>query len=330
MLIQEKEEILHYLITGGAGFIGSHLVDYLLAGGNDVTVIDDLSTGSIENIKHHLKNLKFHLFIESILNKDMVDYLIRSTDFIFHLAAAVGVRTVLEKPLQSIEINIEGSRNIFEAASIHKKPVLFTSTSEIYGKNEKVPFNEDDDMVLGPPSKKRWGYACSKALDEFLALAYRETKKLRPIIVRLFNTVGPRQTERYGMVLPRFIRQALSNQPITIFGDGTQTRCFTHVKDTVNILFKLSNAPDAFGEIINVGNQQEISILKLAELVKKLTKSSSPVIFIKPETIYKDGFEDMNRRVPDISKLEKLIGFSPCYNIEEIVRETVEYYISLR
>ncbi len=319
---------MHYLITGGAGFIGSHLVDFLLAGGNDVTVIDDLSTGSIENIKHHLKNPRFHLFIENVLNRNVVEYVTRSADFIFHLAAAVGVRTVLEKPLQSIEINIQGSRNVFEAASRYKKPVLFTSTSEIYGKNENVPFNEEDDIVLGPPSRKRWGYACSKALDEFLALAYAETNGLRVIIVRLFNTVGPRQTERYGMVLPRFIKQALSNQPITIFGDGSQTRCFTHVRNVVNTFSRLLDSPEAFGEIINVGSQQEISILRLAELVKQFTKSNSQIVFVKPETLYKDGFEDMNRRVPDVSKLKKLTGFSPCCSIEEIIKESVEYCLS--
>jgi UDP-glucose 4-epimerase len=321
---------LHYLITGGAGFIGSHLVDFLLAAGNEVSVIDDFSTGSIENVKHHLKNLKFHLFIENILNRDVVEYLSRDSDFIFHFAAAVGVKTVLEKPLQSIEINIQGSRNVFDAASKYKKPVLFTSTSEVYGKNEKVPFNEEDDIVLGPTSRKRWGYACSKALDEFLALAYAETKKLQVIIVRLFNTVGPRQTEKYGMVLPRFIMQALSNQPITIFGDGTQTRCFTHVKDAVNAFFKLSNSERAFGEIINIGSQEEVSILRLAELVKKFINTRSEIVFVKPESVYKDGFEDMNRRVPDVSKLKKLTGFFPACGIEEIIKETVEYYVSLK
>ena len=319
---------MYYLITGGAGFIGSHLVDRLLNDGNDVTVIDDLSTGSIENIKGHLKNVHFHFFIESILNKDIVAYLASRCDFIFHLAASVGVKTVLEKPLQSIEINIQGSRNVFESASRYKKPVLFTSTSEIYGKNEKVPFNEEDDMILGPPSRKRWGYACSKALDEFLAFAYAETKSLRVIIVRLFNTVGPRQTERYGMVLPNFIKQALSNQPITIFGDGAQTRCFTHVKDAVNAFCKLSHIQAAFGEIINVGGQQEISILKLAQLVKQFTKSNSPIVFMEPTAVYKDGFEDMNRRVPDVSKLQKLTDFSPACDIEEIINETVGFYLS--
>ncbi|HPP67152.1 MAG TPA: GDP-mannose 4,6-dehydratase, partial [bacterium] len=210
----------------------------------------------------------------------------------------------------------------------YKKPVLFTSTSEIYGKNEKVPFNEEDDMILGPPSRKRWGYACSKALDEFLAFAYAETKSLRVIIVRLFNTVGPRQTERYGMVLPNFIKQALSNQPITIFGDGAQTRCFTHVKDAVNAFCKLSHIQAAFGEIINVGGQQEISILKLAQLVKQFTKSNSPIVFMEPTAVYKDGFEDMNRRVPDVSKLQKLTDFSPACDIEEIINETVGFYLS--
>ncbi|MGB9642531.1 MAG: NAD-dependent epimerase/dehydratase family protein, partial [Candidatus Ratteibacteria bacterium] len=273
---------MKYLITGGAGFIGSHLVDALLSDPtSDVTVIDDLSTGSIENIKHHLKNPGFHLFIDSILNRYIVEQLCMQVDFIFHLAASVGVKTVLEKPLESIEINIEGSKNVFDAAAKYNKPVLFTSTSEVYGKNKKIPFTEEDDIIIGSPSKKRWGYACSKALDEFLALAYAEEKNLKVIIVRLFNTVGPRQTEKYGMVLPRFIKQSLSNQPITIFGDGSQTRCFTHVKDSVSALIKLSILTQAHGEIVNVGSTEEISILQLAQLVKKLTKSNSEIAFIK-------------------------------------------------
>jgi len=318
---------LKYLITGGAGFIGSHLVDALLSDPtSDVTVIDDLSTGSIENIRHHLKNQNFHLFIDSILNRYIVEQLCMQVDFIFHLAASVGVKTVLEKPLESIEINIEGTRNVFNAAAKYKKPVLFTSTSEIYGKNEKVPFTEEDDIIIGSPSKKRWGYACSKALDEFLALAYAEEKNLMVIIVRLFNTVGPRQTEKYGMVLPRFIKQALSNQPITIFGDGTQTRCFTHVKDSVTALIKLSTLAQAHRQIVNVGSTEEISILQLAQLVKRATKSNSEIVFIKPETIYRSGFEDMTRRVPDISKLKSLTGFSPSMPIEQIVKDTVDFY----
>ncbi|MCM8765072.1 MAG: NAD-dependent epimerase/dehydratase family protein, partial [Candidatus Omnitrophica bacterium] len=271
---------MKYLITGGAGFIGSHLIDALISDpDNDITVIDDFSTGSIENICHHLKNRKFHLFIDSILNKYIVEQLCSQVDFIFHLAAAVGVKTVLEKPLESIEINIQGSKNVFEAAAKYKKQVLFTSTSEIYGKNEKVPFNEEDDIIIGSPSKKRWGYACSKALDEFLGLACAEEINLNIIIVRLFNTVGPRQTERYGMVLPRFVKQALANQPITIFGNGSQTRCFTHVKDVVTALLKLSCLPEANRQIINVGSTEEISILNLAQLVKKIAKSDSEIVF---------------------------------------------------
>ncbi|HPP08244.1 MAG TPA: GDP-mannose 4,6-dehydratase [bacterium] len=322
---------MKYLITGGAGFIGSHLVDALLSDPtSDVTVIDDLSTGSIENIRHHLKNQNFHLFIDSILNRYIVEQLCMQVDFIFHLAASVGVKTVLEKPLESIEINIEGTRNVFNAAAKYKKPVLFTSTSEIYGKNEKVPFTEEDDIIIGSPSKKRWGYACSKALDEFLALAYAEEKNLMVIIVRLFNTVGPRQTEKYGMVLPRFIKQALSNQPITIFGDGTQTRCFTHVKDSVTALIKLSTLAQAHRQIVNVGSTEEISILQLAQLVKRATKSNSEIVFIKPETIYRSGFEDMTRRVPDISKLKSLTGFSPACSVEQIIKDTVDFYSTNR
>ncbi|MCM8758578.1 MAG: GDP-mannose 4,6-dehydratase [Candidatus Omnitrophica bacterium] len=317
---------MNYLVTGGAGFIGSHLVDALLSNSeNDVTIIDDLSTGSVENVKHHLKNKKIHFFIDSVLNRYVVENLCSRVDFIFHLAAAVGVKTVLEKPLESIEINILGSKNVFEAASRYRKPVLFTSTSEIYGKNEKVPFCEEDDIIIGNPSIKRWGYACSKALDEFLALAYAESRGLNIIIVRLFNTVGPRQTGRYGMVLPKFINQALSDQPITIFGNGTQTRCFTHVKDAVTAFLKLHNLPQANRQIINVGSTEEISILSLAELVKELTKSNSEIRFVKPETVYKDGFQDMNRRVPDISKLRKLTNFSPSTSIKEIIIDMVDY-----
>ncbi len=322
---------MKYLITGGAGFIGSHVVDELLSGPeNDVTVIDDLSTGSIENVKHHLKNRRFHLFIDSILNWYVVDQLCSQVDFIFHLASAVGVKTVLEKPLESIEINIIGSKNIFYAASRYQKPVLFTSTSEIYGKNERVPFTEEDDIVIGSPSKKRWGYACSKALDEFLALAYAEKRNLRVIIVRLFNTVGPRQTEKYGMVLPRFIKQALADQPITIFGDGSQTRCFTHVKDAVAAFLKLTLCPEANCKIINIGGTEEISILELARHVKKITNSNSEIVFVKPETIYRDGFEDMNRRVPDVSKLKNLTGFAPSKSVDEIIKDTLDYIRSRR
>lgn len=317
---------MHYLVTGGAGFIGSHLVDALLSNpDNEVTVIDDLSTGSIENIKHQLKNKKFHLFIDTILNRYVVESLCAKVEFVFHLAAAVGVKTVLEKPLESIEINIQGSRNIFEAASRYKKTVLFTSTSEIYGKNEKIPFSEEDDIVIGSPSIKRWGYACSKALDEFLGLAYAEEKELNIVIVRLFNTVGPRQTEKYGMVLPRFITQALTNQPITIFGDGSQTRCFTHVKDAISAFLKLSNLPQANRQIINVGSTEEISILNLALLVKKMTASKSEIVFVEPRSVYRSGFEDMNKRIPDISKLKKLTGFAPSTPIEEIIKDTVDY-----
>ncbi len=317
---------MRYLITGGAGFIGSHLVDALIENPeNDVTVIDDLSTGSIDNIKHHLQNKRFHLFIDSILNSSIVELLCSQVDFIFHLAAAVGVKTVLEKPLYSIEINITGSRNIFEAAARFNKQVLFTSTSEIYGKNEKVPFTEEDDIVIGSPSKKRWGYACSKALDEFLGLAYAEEKGLKIIIVRLFNTVGPRQTERYGMVLPRFIKQALKNQPITIFKDGSQTRCFTHVKDAITAFLKLSQIPEANSQIINVGSTHEISILNLAKLVKEISGSKSEIVFVQPEKIYGEGFEDMNRRVPDVSKLKKLTGFTPSTSVEEIISDTISF-----
>jgi len=317
---------VRFLITGGCGFIGSHLLDALIEAGHEVSVIDDLSTGSIDNVKQHLNSVVAEIVIDSVLNVPVVESLVQRCDYIFHLAAAVGVKNVMENPLESIETNIEGTRIILNAASKFRKPVLFTSTSEIYGKNEAVPFSEDADIVLGPTSMKRWSYACSKALDEFLALAYREAHGLNVIITRLFNTVGPRQSERYGMVLPRFVKQALAGQPITIFGDGSQTRCFLHVKDAVAVFLALIRRNDAYGEIYNVGNPEEITIADLARLVKEETGSNSGIVLVNPADVYKTGFEDMRRRVPDISKIEALIGFKPVYSIRDIVRETVSYF----
>jgi len=319
---------MNYLITGGCGFIGSHLADTLLAANNRVEVLDDLSTGMIDNIKSHIDAPRFSLWIDSVLNLPLLETLVKRADFVFHLAAAVGVKNVMESPLSSLETNIEGTRNVLSCAARYKKPVLLTSTSEVYGKNISVPFAENADIVLGSTMKKRWGYACSKALDEFLAFAYRETYGLDVIIVRLFNTVGPRQRETYGMVIPRFVTQALKNLPITVFGDGRQTRCFIHCSDVVAALSTLAERKDAFGEIFNIGSQEEISINDLAHCVIHIAKSSSTILHINPTTVYANGFEDMQRRVPDTAKIEQFMGFKPCRTIEDIVRETVEFFQS--
>jgi UDP-glucose 4-epimerase len=319
------------LITGGCGFIGSHLVDTLIKRETNVEIVDDLSTGKIENISLHLKNKKLNLWIDSVLNKSLIDELVAKNDFIFHFASAVGVKKILDNPLLSIESNIEGAKNIFTSASKYKKPVLFASTSEIYGKNENVPFKEDADIVLGPTFKKRWGYACSKAMDEFLAFAFKEERGLNVIITRLFNTVGPRQSESYGMVLPRFVLQSLSDKDITVFKDGTQSRCFIHVYDVVDAFLEILDSPDkAYGEIFNIGTTEETTILNLAHMIKRLTNSMSKIIFINPESIYNTGFQDMEKRVPDITKINKLLNFTPKYSLEDIIKDVIKYFKSGR
>lgn len=317
---------MKYLITGGAGFIGSHIAEELLKRGHEVLVIDDLSTGRLQNVAEFLNNKNFHLFIDSILNEHIVEELVRKCDFVFHLASVVGVKKVLENPVDSIIINISGTQIILKNCAKYNKKVLITSTSEIYGKNTNVPFKEEDDIVIGSTKKKRWSYACSKAIDEFLAFAYKEEFNLQVIIVRLFNTVGPRQTGRYGMVIPRFVKQALNNQPITVFGTGEQTRCFIHVKDVVDALLKLIEKKQAYGDIFNIGSNEEIKIKDLAFRIKEITCSKSEIQFINPEKVYKSGFEDMERRVPDITKLKQTIGFMPRYSLEEIIKDVVEYY----
>ncbi|MCL5408559.1 MAG: GDP-mannose 4,6-dehydratase [Candidatus Omnitrophica bacterium] len=314
------------LITGGCGFIGSHLVDALISRGEEIEIIDDLSTGKIENILPHLKNQQLNLWIDSVLNPSLVDEIVAKSDFVFHLASAVGVKTILDNPLLSLESNIEGTKNVFTSAAKHKKPVLFASTSETYGKNENVPFKEDADIVLGPTFKKRWGYACSKAIDEFLAFAFREERGLNVIIVRLFNTVGPGQSESYGMVLPRFVLQALANKQITVFGDGSQSRCFIHVKDVIRVFLEFINYSKAYGEIFNIGTTEEITIKGLADMVKNLTNSSSGIIFVNPDSVYKTGFEDMKRRVPDITKIKRLLNFTPEYSLEHIIKDVIKYF----
>ncbi len=314
------------LITGGAGFIGSHLADHLLREGHRVLVLDDLSTGSIANVAHLRTHPRFHYTIDTVTNEPLLAELIDQCDIVFHLAAAVGVKLIVEAPVHTIETNVHGTEVVLERANKKKKLVLVASTSEVYGKSASVPFREDDDLVLGPTFKHRWAYACSKAIDEFLALAYWKEKKLPVVIARLFNTVGPRQTGQYGMVIPNFVRQALAGQPITVFGDGTQTRSFTYVGDVVCALARLVQEPAAVGEVFNIGNTQEISIRALAERVKSLTGSRSPIVTIPYDEAYEAGFEDMPRRVPDISKLAALIGYAPRVNLDEILAKVIEYF----
>jgi UDP-glucose 4-epimerase len=314
------------LITGGAGFIGSHLAEELLRQGEEVYVIDNLSTGRLENIKHLAANPRFHITIETILEEKAVEELTRKCELIFHLAAAVGVRLIIEKPVDTIETNILGTEIVLKSANKFKRKVILASTSEVYGKNSKVPFREEDDSVYGPTIKSRWSYACSKAIDEFLALAYFHEKKLPVVIARLFNTIGPRQTGRYGMVVPSFIQQALLSHPITVYGDGKQSRSFTHVTDVVSALIGLSEHPKAVGEVFNVGNEREITIERLALLIKKMAHSKSKIVYIPYDKAFEKGFEDMNRRVPDITKINHLIGYKPGVNLEESLEKIIDYY----
>lgn len=312
------------LITGGAGFIGSHLAEKLLAAGNEVIVIDDLSTGQVANLARCKGYPHFSYFLDSIFNRQLLTELIDSSDMVLHLAAAVGVRLILESPVRTIETNVKGTELVLELASKKKKLVLITSTSEVYGKSAKVPYSEDDDMVLGPTYRGRWAYACSKALDEFLALAYWRERKVPCIIARLFNTVGPRQTGRYGMVVPRFVQQALAGEPITVYGTGEQSRTFGHVADVVDALVRLVDCPKAVGEIFNVGGQGEITITGLAQKVKILLNSSSPIQYVPYEQAYEGGFEDMYRRVPDISKIRALVGYQPTHTLDEIILDVAK------
>lgn len=314
------------LITGGAGFIGSHLAERLLARGDEVFIMDDLSTGSIENIRHLRGHERLHCVFDTIQNRMLLAELVDESDVVFHLAAAVGVRLIVESPVRTIETNVNGTQLVLEAACKKKKLVFAASTSEVYGKSEHIPFQEDADLVLGPTSKGRWSYAASKALDEFLALSYWKEKKLPVVIARLFNTVGPRQTGRYGMVLPNFVRQALEGAPITVFGTGQQSRCFCDVSDSVESILRLVGITEAVGEVVNVGSDQEISIEGLARQVKEQTKSASPVQFIPYDQAYEPGFEDMMRRVPCLEKLEQLTGFRPATNLEEIINRVIAHF----
>jgi UDP-glucose 4-epimerase len=312
------------LLTGGAGFVGSHLAEVLLARGYDVHVLDDLSTGSIENIQHLKGQRGFSYTIDTVMNEGLTAELIDRADIVFHLAAAVGVKLIVEEPVRTIETNVHGTEVVLKHASKKKKLVVIFSTSEVYGKSADVPFREDADLVMGPTSKHRWAYACSKAIDEFLALAYYKEKKQPVIVVRLFNTVGPRQTGRYGMVIPNFVQQALTGAPITVFGDGTQRRAFGYVGDIVDGLVRLIEEPQAIGEVINLGNPEEISILGLAERVKRLTSSTSDIVFIPYDQAYEAGFEDMPRRVPDLTKANRLVGYVPRVGLDEILHKVID------
>jgi UDP-glucose 4-epimerase len=316
---------VRYLITGGAGFIGSHLSEALLERGENVFVLDDLSTGSVENIRHLKANGRFHYVFDSILNKHLLAELVDESDVVIHLAAAVGVRLIVEHPVRTLETNIHGTQSVLDAASKKKKLVFIASTSEVYGKSDKVPFHEDADLVLGPTTKSRWSYAASKALDEFLALSYWKERKQPVKIARFFNTVGPRQTGRYGMVLPNFVRQALAGEPITVYGSGKQSRCFCDVRDSVESLIRLLATDQSIGEVVNIGTDQEVTIEHLAHLVKERTESNSPVTFVPYDQAYEPGFEDMPRRVPSLTKLEKLTGFRPAIPLVEIVDRVIAH-----
>jgi UDP-glucose 4-epimerase len=317
---------LRALITGGAGFIGSHLAEALLNEGHEVDIIDNLSTGSIRNIGHLKAHPKFKYVIDTLTNEPLLAELIDRNDVIFHFAAAVGVKLIVEEPVHTIETNVHGTEVVLKHANKKKKKVIIASTSEVYGKNLDVPFREDADLVMGPTVKHRWAYACSKAIDEFLALAYYKEKKLPVIIVRFFNTVGPRQTGQYGMVLPSFVRQALANEPITVFGDGTQSRSFTYIADVVGCLMRLVKERSAIGEVFNIGNEQEVTILRLAEMVKEATGSQSDIVFVPYDKAYEAGFEDMPRRVPDLRKIHALVGYEPKVQLNEIIGKVIEYF----
>ena len=311
------------LITGGAGFIGSHLTEYLVARGDEVTVLDNLSTGRYENVAQLNGHPRFQMVTGTILNDLLVDKLVERCDVIFHLAAAVGVELIIQKPLESMMTNIRGSEVVLEMAHRYRKRVLIASTSEVYGKNTNGPLREDTDRILGSPLKTRWSYSTSKAVDEILAYVYWKEKGVPTIIVRLFNTVGPRQSGAYGMVIPRFVSQALANQPLQVHGDGRQTRCFLHVSDVVSALVKLMEHPKAVGQVFNIGSQEEVSIRDLAQRVISLATSSSQILFIPYEAAYEEGYEDMPRRVPDISKLHALVGFRPTKQLDQIIRDVI-------
>lgn len=316
----------HALITGGAGFIGSHLAEYLLEKGYQVTVIDDLSTGSFNNIALLESNPKFHYAIEDIRNMTVIDRLVSECDIIFHLAAAVGVQKIVSEPINTIEVNIGGTEIILQTARRYRKKVMVASTSEVYGKGVRFPFREDDDRLLGPTTRSRWAYATSKAIDEFLSLAYHKEVGLPVVVFRLFNTVGPRQAGQYGMVVPRFVKWALEDEPIMVYGDGQQQRCFGNVFDVVDAIHKLSLTPSAVGQVFNIGNTEEVSILQLAERVKARVGSNSEIKFIAYEEAYEPGFEDFQRRIPSIEKIIQTIDWKPTTKLDETLDQMIAYY----
>lgn len=317
---------MRFLITGGAGFIGSHLAESLLAAGHRVHVLDDLSTGSIDNVRHLKADARFSYTIDTCASPSLVAELVDEADIVYHLAAAVGVDLIVESPVRTIETNVHCTEVVLAQASKKRKPVFVASTSEVYGKSKSFPFREDGDLVMGASTTGRWSYACSKAIDEFLALAYWKERKLPTVVARLFNTVGPRQTGRYGMVVPKFVGQALAGRPLTVFGDGTQTRCFCHVDDVVRALVDLMALGEpAYGEVFNVGSQEEISMLALADRVRELTGSDSEIHVIPYDQAYEEGFEDMPRRYPQISKIEAAVGWGPTRSLDEILGDVISF-----
>jgi UDP-glucose 4-epimerase len=320
----------HVLITGGAGFIGSHLSERLLRAGHQVTVIDDLSTGQMEHLTMLSAQPSFRFVIEDIRNAMVMDRLINECDVIVHLAAAVGVSLIVSHPIDTIEINVGGTETVLRTARRYRKKVLLASTSEVYGKNEKVPFSEDDDRTLGATTKSRWGYAASKELDEFLALAYHREVGLPVVIFRLFNTVGPRQVSRYGMVVPRFVQWAMNGEPIQVYGDGNQQRCFGNVFDVIDAINRLMETPDAVGQVFNIGATDEISVMGLAQRVKAITGSQSEIVCVPYEQAYDIGFEDMRRRIPDVAKIKAYTGWQPTTPLDETIRQMIAYYESRR
>jgi UDP-glucose 4-epimerase len=320
---------MNVLITGGAGFVGSHLAEAFLARGDTVHLLDNLSTGSIVNIEHLKGQPRFGYTVDDIMNEPVTAELIDRADVVFHLAAAVGVRLIVESPVTTIETNVHGTEMVLKMANKKKKKVLIASTSEVYGKSTQVPFREIDDLVMGPTYKSRWAYACSKAIDEFLALAYFREKRLPVVIFRLFNTVGPRQTGRYGMVIPNLVKQALLGHPLTVYGTGQQSRCFTYVSDVVDALMKLAEHPEALGRVINIGNDhEEVTILDLAHRIKARTQSKSEVVLVPYSQAYEEGFEDMPRRVPDLYRIRTLIGYEPKVHLDEILDRVIAYFTS--
>lgn len=312
---------MRYLITGGCGFIGSHLAESLLADGHQVTVLDDLSTGTIDNVSHLEQSPDFRILIGSVTDESLVHEAVSQCDAVFHLASAVGVKLIMEQPVETIDTIVTGSQVVLSLANRYRKKVLLTSTSEVYGKSTQVPFEEDGDRLAGPTTKHRWAYACAKALDEFLALAYWKSSRLPVVVVRLFNTVGPRQTGQYGMVIPNFVSSALSNDPLQVYGDGLQSRCFCHVTDVVRGLRGLLDNSDAHGQVVNLGATEEISVIDLANKIIDETGSSSLVDVVPYESVFGEGFEDMQRRVPSIAKANKLIGWTPKKSLSEIIQD---------